>query len=42
VNHRTRYHAIRRVQCIPWWLAALIMLVSYSLWMYGLLATFVR
>ena len=34
--------AIRRVQRIPWWAAALIMLFAYVLWMYGLMASFVR
>ena len=34
--------AIRRVQGIPWWAAALISLFGYVLWMYGLEATFVR
>jgi hypothetical protein len=28
--------AIRRVQRIPWWAAALIMLFAYLLWFYGL------
>jgi hypothetical protein len=34
--------ALRRVERIPVWSAALVMLVSYGLWMYGLSATFVR
>jgi hypothetical protein len=34
--------AIRRVQRIPLWAAALVMIVSYVLWMYGIEATFVR
>ena len=34
--------AIRRVQGIPWWAAALISLFGYILWWYGIIATFVR
>lgn len=34
--------AIRRVQGIPWWAAAIIALFAYVLWMYGITATFVR
>jgi hypothetical protein len=34
--------AIRRIQRIPWWGAALISLFSYILWWYGIMATFVR
>jgi hypothetical protein len=34
--------AIRRIQIIPWWSAALISLFSYILWWYGIMATFVR
>ena len=34
--------AIRRVQGIPWWAAALISLFGYLLWWYGIMATFVR
>jgi len=35
-------YAIRRVQGIPWWAAALISLFGYILWWYGIMATFVR
>jgi hypothetical protein len=34
--------AIRRVQGIPWWTAALISPFAYVLWVYGITATFVR
>jgi len=34
--------AIRRVQGIPWWAAALISLFGYIIWWYGIMATFVR
>jgi hypothetical protein len=34
--------AIRRVQGIPWWAAALISLFGHVLWVYGIMATFVR
>lgn len=34
--------AIRRVQHIPWWAAAAIMLLSYMLWFYGLTGSVVR
>ncbi len=34
--------AIRRVQRIPWWAAALIMLFAYVLWFYGLAGSVVR
>jgi type VI protein secretion system component VasF len=34
--------AIRRVQRIPAWSAALIMLFAYLVWFYGLGGTFVR
>lgn len=34
--------ALRRVQGIPRWSAALISLFSYIIWMYGIIATFVR
>ncbi len=34
--------AIRRVQGIPWWAAALISLFVHVLWVYGIMATFVR
>lgn len=34
--------AIRRVQSIPWWAAALISLFGHMLWTYGIMATFVR
>ena len=34
--------AIRRVQRIPWWAAAAIMLFSYLLWFYGLVGSVVR
>jgi len=34
--------AIRRIQGIPWWAAGLISIFSYAIWMYGIMATFVR
>lgn len=34
--------AIRRVQRIPLWSAAVVMVAGYALWMYGIEATFVR
>lgn len=34
--------AIRRVQGIPWWAAALISLFGHVLRVYGIMATFVR
>jgi hypothetical protein len=34
--------AIRRVQGIPWWAAGLISLFGHVLWVYGIMATFVR
>jgi hypothetical protein len=34
--------AIHRIQRIPWWAAAVIMLFTYILWFYGLLGSFVR
>jgi hypothetical protein len=34
--------AIRRVQRVPWWAAASIMLLSYVLWFYGLTGSVVR
>jgi len=34
--------ALRRVQGIPWWAAALISLFGHVLWVYGIMATFVR
>ena len=34
--------AIRRVQGITWWAAALISLFGHVLWVYGIMATFVR
>lgn len=34
--------AIRRVQGIPWWAAALISLLGHVVWVYGIMATFVR
>lgn len=34
--------AIRRVQGIPWWAAALISLFGHVVWVYGIMATFVR
>ena len=34
--------AIRRVQRVPWWAAAAIMLFSYVLWFYGLAGSVVR
>jgi len=34
--------ALRRVQGIPWWAAALISLLGHVLWVYGIMATFVR
>lgn len=34
--------AIRCVQGIPWWAAALISLFGHILWVYGIMATFVR
>lgn len=34
--------AIRRVQRIPWWAAALIMLFVYGLWFYGVAGSVVR
>ena len=34
--------ALRRVQGIPWWAAALISLFGHILWAYGIMATFVR
>jgi hypothetical protein len=34
--------AIRRVQGIPWWAAALISLFGHVVWFYGIMATFVR
>ncbi len=34
--------AIRRVQGISWWAAALISLFGHVLWVYGIMATFVR
>ena len=34
--------AIRRVQGIPWWAAGLISLFSHLVWVYGIMATFVR
>jgi hypothetical protein len=34
--------ALRRVQGIPWWVAALISLFGHVLWVYGIMATFVR
>ena len=34
--------AIRRAQGIPWWAAALISLFGHVLWVYGIMATFVR
>ncbi len=34
--------AIRRVEGIPWWAAALISLFGHVLWAYGIMATFVR
>jgi hypothetical protein len=34
--------ALRRVQGIPWWAAALISLFGHALWVYGIMATFVR
>jgi hypothetical protein len=34
--------AIRRVQRIPLWAAALAMIAAYLLWTYGIEATFVR
>lgn len=34
--------AIHRVQRIPYWAAAVIMLFTYLLWFYGLLGSFVR
>lgn len=34
--------AIRRVQGIPWWASALISLFGHVVWVYGIMATFVR
>ena len=34
--------AIRRVQRIPWWAAALVMLFAYLVWFYGLAGSVVR
>lgn len=34
--------AIQRVQDIPWWAAALISLFGHVVWVYGIMATFVR
>ncbi|OGN95876.1 MAG: hypothetical protein A2Z71_01450 [Chloroflexi bacterium RBG_13_50_21] len=34
--------AIRRVQGIPWWAAGLVSLFGHVLWVYGIMATFVR
>jgi hypothetical protein len=34
--------AIQRAQRIPLWAAALVMIVSYLLWIYGIEATYVR
>lgn len=34
--------ALHRVQGIPWWAAALILLFGHVLWVYGIMATFVR
>ncbi len=34
--------ALRRLQGIPWWAAALISLFVHVLWVYGIMATFVR
>jgi hypothetical protein len=34
--------AIRRFERIPVWAAALVMVFSYALWMYGIVATFTR
>jgi hypothetical protein len=34
--------AIRRFERVPVWAAALVMVISYALWMYGVVATFTR